>query len=102
MTHDVAGPSVASAGSHGSDIVERLLACETRPLTTMSEECKAVTRDPAAWVELWKTLNDARVEIGRLRLALADAIRRPMGVIPDSASELVTQGDLDAAEQRRW
>jgi hypothetical protein len=33
----------------------------------MSEECRAVTRDPAAWVELWKTLNDARAEIERLR-----------------------------------
>ncbi len=83
------------------DIVDRLRACETRPLTTMSEECKAVTRDPAAWVELWKTLNDARVEIERLRMALADSIRRPMGVMPDSADGLITQDDLDAAERRR-
>lgn len=56
----------------GEDILGRLRACETRPLTTMTEECKAVVRDPAAWVELWKTLQDARVEIERLR----EAIRR--------------------------
>jgi hypothetical protein len=101
MTNEVDEMSAASRGSHGPDIVERLRACETRPLTTMSEECRAVTRDPAAWVELWKTLNDARVEIERLRLALADSIRRPMGVIPESADGLVTQDDLDAAENRR-
>jgi hypothetical protein len=37
----------------------------------------------------------------RLREALADAIRRPMGVIPDSAVGLITPQELDAAEQRR-
>lgn len=36
-----------------------------------------------------------------LRLALADAIRSPMGVIPDSATGLVTHEELDAAERRR-
>ena len=46
-------------------------------------------------------LREAAEEIDRLRSALADAIRRPMGVIPESAAGLVTQGDLDAAEQRR-
>jgi hypothetical protein len=39
--------------------------------------------------------------VQRLRLALADAIRRPMGVIPDSATGLVTQEELAAAERRR-
>ena len=33
--------------------------------------------------------------------ALADAIRRPMGVVPATAEGLVTQSDLDAAEKRR-
>jgi len=37
----------------------------------------------------------------RLRIALADAIRRPMGVVPASAEGLVGTADLDAAEQRR-
>ena len=35
------------------------------------------------------------------RIALADAIRRPMGVVPTSADGLVTTAELDAAEQRR-
>jgi len=39
--------------------------------------------------------------VQRLRLALADAIRRPMGVIPDSATGLVTWEELAAAEKRR-
>lgn len=55
-------PSATTAS--GEDILGRLRACETRPLTTM------VVRDPAAWVELWKTLQDARVEIDRLRAAI--------------------------------
>jgi hypothetical protein len=37
----------------------------------------------------------------RLLIALADAIRRPMGVVPDSAMGFVTDADLDAAEKRR-
>lgn len=35
------------------------------------------------------------------RKALADAIRRPMGVIPDSAIGLVDHADMAAAERRR-
>jgi C4-dicarboxylate-specific signal transduction histidine kinase len=46
-------------------------------------------------------LREAAEEIERLRSARADAIRRPMGVVPDSAKGLVTQDDLDAAEYRR-
>lgn len=37
----------------------------------------------------------------RLTTALADAIRRPMGVIPESALGLVGDADLLAAERRR-
>ena len=40
-------------------------------------------------------------QLTQLRTALADAIRRPMGVIPDSAKGLITEADLDAAEKRR-
>jgi len=40
-------------------------------------------------------------ERDRLRIALADSIRRPMGVIPDSAEGLLRDGDLDLAEARR-
>lgn len=45
--------------------------------------------------------NKLMTENARLREALADAIRRPMGVIPDSAAGLVTQKELDDAEFRR-
>ena len=43
----------------------------------------------------------AAAKIEALRIALADAIRRPMGVIPASAEGLITDADLDAAEKRR-
>lgn len=39
--------------------------------------------------------------IEKYRTALADAIRRPMGTVPESAEGLVNLADLDAAEQRR-
>ncbi len=42
-----------------------------------------------------------REQVAELRVALADAIRRPMGVVPESADGLVTQDELDSAEQRR-
>jgi len=42
-------------------------------------------------------LNTIRV----LKIALADAIRRPMGVIPESAEGLVTHYELEQAEVRR-
>jgi hypothetical protein len=42
-----------------------------------------------------------RDEVAALRFALADAIRRPLGVIPDSAVGLLTAAELDAAELRR-
>lgn len=44
---------------------------------------------------------DANELIARLKIALADAIRRPMGVVPDSAEGLIKVSDLDAAEARR-
>lgn len=40
-------------------------------------------------------------EVERLKIALADAIRRPMGVIPASAEGLITYADIAAAEERR-
>jgi hypothetical protein len=59
------------------DIIDRLRACETRPLVTMDER-----PDPEALVELWRTLNDARIEIERLRLTDEErlAIRRAAAV----------------------
>ena len=58
---------------------------------------RARTRWPAAVADA----NALRDENARLRLALADAIRRPMGVVPASAEGLVTDADLVAAESRR-
>jgi hypothetical protein len=46
------------------------------------------------------TYEDVVAENTRLRAALADAIRRPMGVIPASAEGLLSVADLDAAEHR--
>lgn len=43
--------------------------------------------------------NESQVQ--DLKIALADAIRRPMGVVPKSAEGLVSDADLDAAEKRR-
>jgi len=40
-------------------------------------------------------------EVERLKVALADSIRRPMGVIPASAEGLITYADVAAAEERR-
>ena len=40
-------------------------------------------------------------KIAALKIALADAIRRSMGVVPDSAQGLLSQEEIDQAEQRR-
>jgi hypothetical protein len=41
------------------------------------------------------------LEIQQLRTSLADAIRRPLGVIPASADGVLSTAELDAAEARR-
>lgn len=45
-------------------------------------------------------LRDAAAMIQQLRRCVADAVRRPMGVIPDSAAWL-TDDELAHAERRR-
>lgn len=47
------------------------------------------------------SLSEKEREVERLKIALADAIRRPMGVIPASAEGLITYTDVAAAEERR-
>jgi hypothetical protein len=47
------------------------------------------------------TLRRLQEQNMQLKIALADAVRRPMGVVPDSAEGLLLQGDFDAAEERR-
>lgn len=39
--------------------------------------------------------------VARYRVALADAIRRPLGVTPESAEGLITNAELMQAEERR-
>lgn len=57
--------------------------------------------------QLVKVYQNQQTMIGLLdklddyKRALADAIRRPMGIVPDSAEGLLSQADLDAAEDRR-
>lgn len=43
----------------------------------------------------------SRRKISLLKIALADAVRRPMGVVPDSAYGLLSEDEMDAAEERR-
>lgn len=57
--------------------------------------------DAQAYIEMSAVKRDAREELIRLlRIALADAIRRPLGVVPDSASGLISQAELNDAEKR--
>jgi hypothetical protein len=53
------------------------------------------------WMNDTKDNREPLIELLRYKIALADAIRRPMGVIPDSAVDLVTTAELKAAEERR-
>jgi len=62
-----------------------------------STETDAWAPSTCPFCELATAIDERR----RLRIALADAIRRPMGVIPDSAEGLLRDGDLDRAEVRR-
>lgn len=48
-----------------------------------------------------ETIPDLKATIAAYRIALADAIRRPMGVVPDSAVGCITLEELEQAEKRR-
>ena len=48
-----------------------------------------------------KLIGVLQLEISELTTALHDAIRRPMGVIPDSALKFYDQKEADKAEERR-
>lgn len=45
-------------------------------------------------------LRDAAAMISSLRLAVADAIVRPMGTVPDSAAFWITPDEVEAAMRR--
>jgi len=81
-----------------SDIVRRLRQTRADMIGTDDEQHYWDCHDAAAEIERLR-LTDA--ERQKFRTALADAIRRPMGVIPESAEGFVTQEDLEAAEGRR-
>lgn len=75
----------------------------------MHEDEESMETDPSNLSIAWmlganqsnKMLRAQRELLQKYKLALADAIRRPMGVVPDSAVGLITNEDLDTAEQRR-
>jgi len=48
-----------------------------------------------------RKIEELQSSVDRLTIALADAIRRPMGVVPTSAEEFINGADLEAAEARR-
>lgn len=48
-----------------------------------------------------KLIGVLQLEISELTTALHDAIRRPMGVVPDSALKFYDQKEADKAEERR-
>lgn len=52
---------------------------------------------------VWDAFTRKDQKITKLKIALADAIRRPMGIVPDSAirDNLVTPIELEEAEKRR-
>jgi len=68
-----------------------------------SSECQAYmqpsTRDTIAAAADY--IEAQQAEIDRLREALHDAIRRPMGVVPASAEQFYSAAEADAAEARR-
>ena len=69
------------------------------PCQCQSDPLIPVRASQWAWLnQCAKDLNDMK---DRYKNALADAIRRPMGIIPDSAEGLVNMDDLREAELRR-
>lgn len=65
-----------------------------KALRTLAAEIKAPDYIPSL------CLRDAASMIESLRAVVADAVRRPMGVVPDSCSWL-TAAEMDEAERRR-
>lgn len=57
--------------------------------------------DEGVWLETRDANLRAQKQINDLKIALADSLRRPMGVLPDSATGLLTLEEIDAAEGRR-
>lgn len=65
--------------------------------------CNA-TRGSECWCDVdWTPIRQKELEIqnAQLIIALHDAIRRPMGVVPHSAEGLYSPEEADSAEDRR-
>lgn len=75
----------------GSSIAEQLAAAKAE-IKTLHKQFGCELRDPNGTI--WDYA-------AKLKIALADAIRRPMGVIPESATGLVTDQEIQDAEARR-
>lgn len=95
-----------------AEAAEAALAAERARADALERERDEATASVIGFRHHVKTHHDHRVaaearadalakENERLKIALADAIRRPLGVIPASADELITYGDIAAAEERR-
>jgi hypothetical protein len=104
-TRDGAEPSLASAGSHGEPMAWAVLRIDGSVYDVYANEEEAKAIDEAVTgnhgvVPLCRqpALTDEGRE--RFRTALADAINRPMGVIPASAEGLVSPQELEAARFR--
>ena len=93
---DSAAMSPASVGSRGLDIIDRLVACETRPLVTMGEDSETLRRDAGAWVELWKTLQDARAEIAYLRRNRDQWAAKAMLALGQAGAAKITDAEREA------
>lgn len=63
----------------------------------LTQQAEAIAALPGLATELRAALDRNTT----LRIALADAIRRPIGVVPESAQGLLTAAELDEAEARR-
>lgn len=85
--------STEASKAAGGDCVSRLIARlrdYVRQLDTHQKKRRAAL-----------LLTEAADEIEILRIALADAIRRPMGVIPASAEGHITDEEIHRAEESR-
>ena len=90
---DSAATERVAAGEYMSVVRDELNAMPTA-LRLLADQIKSPDQVPAM------CLRDAAAMIEELRRSVADATRRPMGVVPDSA-EWITADEMDEAETRR-
>lgn len=88
----------ASMGTFGSIEIEaaRMIEAQAARIAKMQED-----ESELLLIAYLNGAAQAAETIRRLRTALADAIRRPMGVTPDSAVGLISDREMMEAEERR-